>query len=494
MFKFARKNINKIILSASFPTIIGISLYNDKKNIFAHQEIINEKPIVIVGGGIMGSSIAASIASKGGQVILIDESHNVRSSWGDTRGLQNGYTGIYGKLVRRSKRLWEKLQLEDDNNSNLNHGRGRLFFQSSNMLILPSKEEAIKVKNEHVANGHGTNINLFNKDQAESAFSAVKFEKNEVGFVDYNCLAINAPECLNAMQDKAEAHGAIINLSERVDKINTSKCELLTNNNNRIQYSKLILASGPWTNRTLKSANLSQLPIFVSAEQLLYLEPKKNNNIKKNANNYYSISKMPVIDGEITNITADGVTKKSFVYCFPMVPGGKKAFKCAVHCMGEFLHTSDFHVVPGSSPLNFIDSTVYHRKTLNTRQPNVDEIDNYQKAIVTSFVKTHLPTLNFETPKMICRCLYTSAIDLDFIIGPHPEDKNVIICTGFRGEGFKFAPVIGDCVSEIVLSSSLPKNIGNNYSGLYDDDDDDAEELKALTEELLKKCTPARFF
>ena len=59
-------------------------------------------------------------------------------------------------------------------------------------------------------------------------------------------------------------------------------------------------------------------------------------------------------------------------------------------------------------------------------------------------------------------------------------------------EGFKFAPVIGDCVSEIVLSSSLPKNIDNNSSRY--DDDDDAEELKVLTEELLKKCSPARFF
>ena len=112
-------------------------------------------------------------------------------------------------------------------------------------------------------------------------------------------------------------------------------------------------------------------------------EPSKKEVVKKEKTALATASMFAEDAGAgLENITADDVTKKSFVYCFPMVPGGKKAFKCAVHCMGEFLHTSDFHVVPGSSPLNFIDSTVYHRKTLNTRQPNVDEIDNYQKVLI----------------------------------------------------------------------------------------------------------------
>lgn len=52
-----------------------------------------------------------------------------------------------------------------------------------------------------------------------------------------------------------------------------------------IPYDKLVLTSGPWTNRVLSSASLRQLPLVVSNEQQLYVRPREepvvNNDTKR---------------------------------------------------------------------------------------------------------------------------------------------------------------------------------------------------------------------
>jgi hypothetical protein len=60
---------------------------------------------------------------------------------------------------------------------------------------------------------------------------------------------------------------------------------------------------------------------------------------------------MPIVDGEVVVDPETGT--RGFVYAVPMFPGGKQAFKCAVHMIGELMHTEDFHVRPGSSPAGF---------------------------------------------------------------------------------------------------------------------------------------------
>lgn len=68
---------------------------------------------------------------------------------------------------------------------------------------------------------------------------------------------------------------------EKVTHIDRAKREVYTSEGQRFKYSTLVLAAGPWTNRTLGAAGLSTLPLFVSAEQLLYLQAKANLDMSK---------------------------------------------------------------------------------------------------------------------------------------------------------------------------------------------------------------------
>ncbi len=55
-------------------------------------------------------------------------------------------------------------------------------------------------------------------------------------------------------------------------------------------------------------------------------------------------------------------------------------------------------------------------------------------------------------------CLYTMPPDRDFILGPLPEQENVIVAVG-AGHGFKFASVFGDILSEFAIAGATEHNV-----------------------------------
>jgi len=55
-------------------------------------------------------------------------------------------------------------------------------------------------------------------------------------------------------------------------------------------------------------------------------------------------------------------------------------------------------------------------------------------------------------------CLYTLTPDEHFIVDRHPVFRNVVFGAGFSGHGFKFAPLIGTALADLVINgtTSLP--------------------------------------
>jgi len=53
-------------------------------------------------------------------------------------------------------------------------------------------------------------------------------------------------------------------------------------------------------------------------------------------------------------------------------------------------------------------------------------------------------------------CLYTDTTDGDFLIDRHPDLPGLIVATGGSGHGFKFAPVLGSLVADVVEERENP--------------------------------------
>jgi sarcosine oxidase len=54
-------------------------------------------------------------------------------------------------------------------------------------------------------------------------------------------------------------------------------------------------------------------------------------------------------------------------------------------------------------------------------------------------------------------CLYTNTPDQHFVIGIHPQHPQVTVACGFSGHGFKFVPLVGRMVADLVAGSADPE-------------------------------------
>ena len=117
-----------------------------------------------------------------------------------------------------------------------------------------------------------------------------------------------------------------------------------------------------------------------------------------------------------------------FYYGFPIQPG-RVGLKAARHYRGAPI------------ALNEID-----------RNPNRDDEREIRAALSQFLPDAEGPVLAMSV------CMYTNSPDAHFIIDRHPIHSRVVLATGFSGHGFKFAPVIGEILGDLVLegSSALP--------------------------------------
>jgi sarcosine oxidase len=56
-------------------------------------------------------------------------------------------------------------------------------------------------------------------------------------------------------------------------------------------------------------------------------------------------------------------------------------------------------------------------------------------------------------------CLYTNTPDESFIIDTHPESPHIVVVSACSGHGFKFAPVMGDIVADLLLEGGTRRDI-----------------------------------
>jgi glycine/D-amino acid oxidase-like deaminating enzyme len=67
--------------------------------------------------------------------------------------------------------------------------------------------------------------------------------------------------------------------------------------------------------------------------------------------------------------------------------------------------------------------------------------------------------------------------DQHFVVGTHPQHPEVTVACGFSGHGFKFVPVVGEVLADLVTTGSTPHPIG-----LFDPRRRFAESPDAFTE------------
>jgi len=74
------------------------------------------------------------------------------------------------------------------------------------------------------------------------------------------------------------------------------------------------------------------------------------------------------------------------------------------------------------------------------------------------FVRHRLPGLGPEVCAAVA-CMYTTTPDEHFVLGCPAGDERVVVCSPCSGHGFKFVPVIGEIVADLVTKGGTEHDI-----------------------------------
>jgi sarcosine oxidase len=82
-----------------------------------------------------------------------------------------------------------------------------------------------------------------------------------------------------------------------------------------------------------------------------------------------------------------------------------------------------------------------------------------EKKKIKHILNTYIPDLGNEIVS-VTACMYTNSVDEHFIIDFLPNsDQKILVATGFSGHGFKFVPVIGEILKDLVVEGKTNKDI-----------------------------------
>lgn len=347
--------------------------------------------LAIIGGGIIGSSIAYYLASLGGEeILLLDKGSLCNGSTGRcAAGLRQQWgTEMNCILARESIKLFTTL--EED----LGYHRGIELKQGGYLILLHSEREIEQAKkNVTLQNSLGIPSLLLSPKEAGEIVPELCTE-NIVGatFCSTDGHA-NPFHVTNAYLLAAKNLGVVVkNQTEVITIEERDGFFLLTTNRGEIEASMLVNAAGGYSQRVASLLGLS-IPVFSERHQILVTEPLE-------------------------------------FFLEPMVLSFKEHIYCQQTPHGSFLMgMGDPDERPGYS----VAPTWAFLEEMTKRVTRI------------------LPFLKDVRIIRQWAGLYNMTPDAQPILGPVEEYPNFFQAIGFSGHGFMLAPIVGRLMAQAIL-------------------------------------------
>jgi len=370
--------------------------------------------VAVVGLGTMGSFACCELARRGLRVVGLDRfspPHDRGSHSGGTRVFRMAYAEnpSYVPLARHAGMLWGQYAIEAE--VPLLHRCGMLSIGEPDSALLRGTRKS--------SEEHGLSTTTYASQEIRKLFPAIHpsadhigiFEP-EAGWIDVNA-AIEATRRLSKLAGATLLDGCpVLDITNRI-----SHFEIVTPSQT-IAAERVVVTAGAWCGQLLsKLGEPLDLPLQVVRKVVLWVNPLEPEQ--------FTPQRLPIF-----------AFAERFFYGFPTVFGPD--VKIAVHWE------------PGQTVAD---------PTLGTDMPTRDEAIPALKQAAK-----YLPALAGPLPSAFARvtqlktCLYTMTPDEHFVIDRHPEWQNLVFAAGFSGHGFKFAPVVGEALADMVTlgETSLP--------------------------------------
>jgi sarcosine oxidase len=352
--------------------------------------------VAIVGLGAMGSAAAFALAGRGRDVIGFDRftpPHPFGSSHGDSRIIREAYfeDPVYVPMVQRAFELWGTLERLS----------GTTLLQRTGGLMIGAPDSALVAGARRSAQLHGLPHAMLSASDIRARYPALNPQSDMVGVWEPRAGVLVPEACVAAQLDQARRRGATLRFDEAVEhwEIADGHVRLFTAGG-RYAARQLIISAGAWVGSLLPGL---RLPFRIERQVLHWFEPVGDADS-------FRAERCPIhlwqFDGD------------RFFYGFPDSGGG---VKLAFHHGGE--------------------TTTAESARREVTAADVGDI----RAAVRRFV----PGADGRIVKSVV-CLYTNTPDEHFWIDHHPQHPQVLVASPCSGHGFKFAPVIGEILADLV--------------------------------------------
>ncbi len=361
--------------------------------------------MIVVGAGGMGSAATYQLSAKGLAVLAIEQfglAHSRGSSHGQSRIVRQAYfeSPDYVPLLRRAFDLWAGFPPS-------------LRPVQTGCLVIGSSDSAMIGGTLQSASRWDIPIEMLSIRQMASRFPQFQLADDEVGVFEPGGGYVNPEGTVRWLLERARQNGAEVLLSTpalgwRADGDGVS----VETDSQIYTAAKLVLTAGSWTPSL---AINSALPLRIVRRVMHWFQPLGDPS-------QFAPATMP------TYIFDLGVGDE--IYGFP-VADSEGTVKVGFHHRG--------------GPAN-----------PNALQPaaSQDEI-----AEMRGVLASRIPALD-GSPVRSAGCMYTLTPDEQFVLGPLPAfDDRVVIAAGFSGHGFKFVPVVGEIITDLVTEGRSRQRI-----------------------------------
>jgi sarcosine oxidase len=307
----------------------------------------------------------------------------------------------YVPLVLRAYELWRELE----------RTAGEEILRITGLLSVGEEVSDLLEGTRRAAREHDLRVDSLSQREVKALYPTVELLENEVALFESDAGVLN-PECaIRAHLKCAQSSGAEIRFGVTMESWHpTGKgFDVCLSDGKHISASKLVLALGPWFQETLESLGVA---IRVQRNIQVWFSP---------GSHAYDAPGFPAFLVSRRGLSAP-------LYGFPNFGDGVKA---AFHGFGDL--TDAKHL---------------------DREVNVArDVEPVARAL-EQWMPGAARTLREAKP-----CMYTLTPDENFVIDHHPEHANLILCGGFSGHGFKFAPVVGEIAADLALDGGSDRGI-----------------------------------
>ncbi|WP_181776514.1 N-methyl-L-tryptophan oxidase [Amycolatopsis pittospori] len=358
--------------------------------------------VIVIGLGGMGSAAAYRLARRGQRVLGIDQFapvHNLGSSHGGSRVTRQSYfeDPAYVPLLLRAHELWDGIERDS----------GRKIFTRCGGIMLGTPDSRTVSGSLLSAREWDLPHELLDAPEIRRRFPTMNPDDDEIALYEENAGFVVPEGSVAAHLQLAARAGAELRHEEKVlSWQQTSTGVRVGTSQNFYTAGRLVICPGAWA-----PALLAELGIEFTIERQVQYWFAPSGGAEP-----FHAERHPIYVWE-------GENGRQF-YGFPS------------HDDAGSVKVAFFRGGETCTP-ETIDRTVH-----------AEEIDE-----MSEFVGRKMPAL----PGGFLRaatCMYTNTPDEHFVIARHPAYERVVVACGFSGHGFKFVPVVGEVLADLVVDGA----------------------------------------